>query len=218
MNSSVKVFIADDNELIKQGISSWLRGVQGYKLLAKASFWDEFVEKSKLHKYLIVISTIQWIQNEGRADFKDYMKNNPSVKYIVIFNNLEVQNISELLQLGIKGFISNSTTKEEFIQALDKVHEGNHYFSSTIFQSSFNEIDMEMEAGEQDNASHLTNREGEVLEMISHGLTTKEIATRLDISKRTVDGHRARLLSKIGVKNTAGLVRYALGYKVLKDD
>ena len=218
MNSSVKVFIADDNELIKQGISSWLRGAQGYKLLGKASFWDEFVEKSKLHKYLIVISTIQWIQNEGRTDFKEYMQQNPSVKYIVIFNNLEIQNISELLQLGIKGFISNSTSKDEFIQALDKVHEGNHYFSSTIFQSSFNEIGVEMGAGEKESVSHLTNREGEVLEMISHGLTTKEIADRLDISKRTVDGHRARLLSKIGVKNTAGLVRYALGHKVMKDD
>ena len=218
MNSSVKVFIADDNELIKQGISSWLRGAQGYKLLGKACFWDEFVEKSKLHKYLIVVSTIQWIQNEGSADFREYMIQNPSVKYIVIFNNLEIQNISELLQLGIKGFISNTTTKEEFIQALDKVHEGNHYFSSTIFQSSFSEMDIDQGAMEKESASHLTNREAEVLEMISHGLTTKEIADKLDISKRTVDGHRARLLSKIGVKNTAGLVRYALGYKVLKED
>ncbi|MEE4177761.1 MAG: response regulator transcription factor [Bacteroides sp.] len=218
MNSAVKVFIADDNELIKQGISSWLRGAPGFKLIEKACYWDEFVAKSKPHKYLIVISTIQWIQNEGRADFKEYMKSNPSIKYIVIFNNLEVQNISELLQLGIKGFISNSTTREEFIQALEKVHEGNHYFSSTIFQSSFSDMDVEMGAGEKESASHLTNREAEVLEMISHGLTTKEIADRLDISKRTVDGHRARLLSKIGVKNTAGLVRYALGHRILKDN
>ncbi|MEA3478350.1 MAG: response regulator transcription factor [Bacteroidota bacterium] len=218
MNSSVKVFIADDNELIKQGISSWLRGAQDYKLIGKASYWDEFVEKSKLHKYLIVISTIQWVLNEGRTEFKDYMKQNPSTKYMVIFNILEVQNISELLQLGIKGFINSSILKEEFIQALDKVHEGNHYFSSNIFQSTFSDVEVDVGEGDKDDTDHLTNREGEVLEMISHGLTTKEIAVRLDISKRTVDGHRARLLSKIGVKNTAGLVRYALGYKVLKNN
>jgi DNA-binding NarL/FixJ family response regulator len=142
-----------------------------------------------------------------------FMKQYPSVRFVVIFGELEVQKISSLLQMGIKGFINSTISREEFVKALGKVHSGNHYFAANIFENGFEAPTEEINnSHEEDN--NLTNREAEVLELISHGYTTREIAQQLKISKRTVDGHRARLLNKIGVRNTAGLVRYALGFKL----
>ncbi len=215
MQPSASIFITDDSDIIKQGIAVWLYGTKEYKLVGQTSSWNDFKGLITIHKYPIVISTINWLMKVGLDDVQTFIEKNPSIKYIVIFDQLKVQKISGLLQVGIKGFINYTIQKEEFYKALEKVHSGNHYFASAIFQSLYDKMDNEL-IKEYKSKNPLTNREAEVLELISHGYLTKEIAERLKISKRTVDGHRANLLNKIGVRNTAGLVRYALGYKHVK--
>jgi DNA-binding NarL/FixJ family response regulator len=134
----------------------------------------------------------------------------PELKIIMLTMHEEISYIKNLYEMGVNGYLLKNTTREELEVAIRKVAQGARYFSSDLITSM-------MSAGPENpitEAASLTRREKEIIALIAEELNNSAIAERLHISLETVNSHRKNLLRKLNVKNTAGLVKYAITQKL----
>jgi DNA-binding NarL/FixJ family response regulator len=116
--------------------------------------------------------------------------------------------IAKLIRIGANGYLLKNAEKNELLEAIYTVSEGNQYFSKEV-KEIYNEFSLKLNQNSI-TTTQLSSREEEVIKLISQGLTTQEIGDKLFISLNTVNTHRRNLLSKLNAKNTAGLVKYAV--------
>jgi DNA-binding NarL/FixJ family response regulator len=133
----------------------------------------------------------------------------PEVRVLVLTMHSEDEYVLQLVRAGASGYLVKDSAASELIAAVQSLRDGRGYFgpqASRILAEQLQHPDRQVD----DPYGRLTPREREVFHLIAEGMTTKEIARALDISAKTAENHRARVLDKVGVRNTAGLVRFAL--------
>lgn len=219
MNNKVQILLVDDHPMIRHGIKALLNDVDNLEVVGEASNGKEAVDEYKNGVYDLVIMDIKMPVMDGTEAAKELVKLNKEVKILGLSMYDEHRFITKMLQSGAKGYILKNTGKEELITAVNKLIDGENYFSSevsNIMMSRFmsNKSDSGKDSFANLNVS-LTKRETEIIRMIANEMTNSEIAEELGISPRTVDTHRRNLLQKLDVKNTAGLVRYALHNNII---
>jgi DNA-binding NarL/FixJ family response regulator len=214
----VKILIVDDHPMIRHGIKSLLNDEDGFDVSDEAGNGNEALEKLKKEHFDLVIMDIKMPDKNGIEATEEIVKTYPDVKVLAISMYDEQRYIVKMLQAGALGYILKNTGKQELMTAINTVMSGNSYFSrevSAIMMSQF----MSRKSSDSPDTSKeditLTKREAEIIKMISEELTNNEIADKLGISSRTVDTHRRNLLQKLDVKNTAGLVKYAIQHNLL---
>jgi DNA-binding NarL/FixJ family response regulator len=156
---------------------------------------------------------IKMPEMNGIEATEEIIKLHPNTKVLAISMFDEQRYIVKMLQAGALGYVLKNTGKNEMVNAINSIMAGESYFSqevSNIMMSQFMTRGGLNQTLEPKNDITLTKRETEIIRMISEELTNSEIADRLGISSRTVDTHRRNLLQKLDVKNTAGLVKYAM--------
>ena len=135
----------------------------------------------------------------------------PEIRIIIVTGNLEGGHIRQLLNAGVRGYITKGSSAEEMIEAIDSVIAGKQYLSADVAQH----MAMEMINGSEDNPfEKLTSRETEIINLLLSGHRNRQISTSLFISEKTVSSHRIRAFEKLGVKTTAELVRLAMRYNM----
>jgi len=123
--------------------------------------------------------------------------------------------IIQAVKSGVSGFLSKDTPKEEFIEAIHSVSNDDQYFGETISKIIYKGYINVIKGKQPKDSKSLTNRELEVIKLISDGLSYKEIASKLFISNRTVETHRNNMLEKLNLRNNIELVRYAISQKIV---
>ncbi|MDX2001182.1 MAG: response regulator transcription factor [Chitinophagales bacterium] len=212
----IKILIVDDHPMIRHGIKSLLDGDQ-YEVSDEASNGEEALQKLARAKFDLVIMDIKMPEMNGIEATEEIVKRYPDVRVLAISMYDEQRYIMKMLQAGAMGYVLKNTGKQELMTAVNTVMQGESYFSqevSSIMMSQF----MTRKPVQTENAKldiTLTKRETEIIRLIAEELTNSEIADRLGISPRTVDTHRRNLLQKLDVKNTAGLVKYAIQHNIL---
>jgi two-component system nitrate/nitrite response regulator NarL len=202
----INIMIADDHKMIIDGLTSMLATEAGVKVTAEASSGRELLEKMQYSPVDIILMDINMPELDGIEATRKVKAKYPAVRILVIsmYNNPEF--IRSLLEAGASGYILKNTGKDELMEAIRQVHAGHNYYGKEVTK-----VMMESLRGSSPNSNFsLTNREKEVLKLIVEECTTSEIAERLFISTHTVETHRKNLLSKLNLKNTAGLVKYAI--------
>jgi DNA-binding NarL/FixJ family response regulator len=210
---SVKILIVDDHPMIRLGIRSILSNVEHLNIADEANNGREALEKLAKENFDLVIMDIKMPEMNGIEATEQIIKLHPNTKVLAISMFDEQRYIVKMLQAGALGYVLKNTGKNEMVNAINSVMDGESYFSqevSNIMMSQFMTRGGLHQTIEQKNDVALTKRETEIIRMISEELTNSEIADRLGISSRTVDTHRRNLLQKLDVKNTAGLVKYAM--------
>lgn len=220
---TIKILVVDDHRLIINGIRAMLEEVDEIEIVAQASNGKEAIEVVKNNEDVqVVLMDIKMPQMNGIDATREAMKINPELKIMALTMFEDDQYITSMLQAGAIGYVLKHTSKQELIQAIKKVAEGEPYFShdvAKIVMSRYLAQKLPLNQGDgpaagdpatKAGAVELTDRESEILRLIAAQLTNQEIADKLFISPRTVHSHRRNLMQKIGVKNTAGLVRYAI--------
>jgi DNA-binding NarL/FixJ family response regulator len=210
---TLKILLVDDHPMIRIGIKSLLEGEQGIVLIDEAIDGDECLEKIDATNYDVIIMDIKMPKKTGIDTTKELVKKYPNAKVLALSMHDEQDYIVKMLQAGAKGYLLKNTTKEELLKAVEAVSRGENYFSndvSSIMLSKYIYKEFPSSKKEYKSDVQLTRRETEIIKMISEELTNADIAEKLGISVRTVDTHRRNLLQKLDVKNTAGLVRFAL--------
>ncbi|HEU5179957.1 MAG TPA: response regulator transcription factor [Candidatus Polarisedimenticolia bacterium] len=202
---SLRILLADDHVMVRQGLKALLER-EKFEIAGEASDGREAVRLAEsLRPDLILLDLAMPLLN-GMDATREILKSNPSAKVILLTMHSEDSYVLEALRAGAVGYVVKTRASGELLQAIREVQRGHFYLSpgvSRVVISAFlakNELPMDP----------LTARERQVLQLIAEGKTTKEAAVVLDISVKTAESHRTRIMHKLNIHETAGLVRYAI--------
>lgn len=207
----IKIIIVDDHKIVRHGIKSLIQEEKNFNIIGEAENGLEAIELVEEISPDVVIMDVNMPILDGIESTFRIKKKHFNVKILALTMATEDQHIRKMIEAGASGYILKTSSKEELTKAINTIHEGHHYFSEeatkTILSDMVNPV-LRKKAG--DLNIQITEREKDVLRLIVDEYTNQEIADKLFISVRTVDAHRRNLLQKIGAKNTAGLVKFAI--------
>ena len=202
---SLRILLADDHVMVRQGLKALLER-EKFEIAGEASDGREAVRLAEaLRPDLILLDLAMPLLN-GMDATREILKTNPGAKVILLTMHSEDSYVLEALRAGAVGYVVKTRASGELLQAIREVQRGHFYLSpgvSRVVISAFlakNELPMDP----------LTARERQVLQLIAEGKTTKEAAVVLEISVKTAESHRTRIMHKLNIHETAGLVRYAI--------
>ena len=210
---NVKILVVDDHKIIRDGIAQLLDDEKNFFIIGQASNGREALEVLEQRRADIVIMDINMPEMNGIDCTREIVAKYDDVKVLALTMYSEDIYLKRMLAAGASGYILKSSGKEELLKAIQRIIMGHMHFSDEITHAAVPNMDNEPDkTGEMIS---LTGREKEVLKLIVNELTNQEIAEKLFISSRTVDAHRRNLIAKTGVRNTAGLVKYAIRNKIV---
>lgn len=201
----VQILLADDHQIVRDGMKVFLER-EGYKVNAEAQNGQEAIRLAlKLQPDVVVLDITMPILN-GLDAAREILHNAPATKAILLSMHDESKYVMEGLRIGVKGFVTKTHAAEDLLLAIRKALQGVTYVSPELSQAVFEAIQTKTDIVKDP----LTPRERQVLQLVAEGKTAKESAILLNISTKTAETHRARIMQKLDIHETAGLVRYAI--------
>lgn len=204
--AKIKVLIADDHEILRFGISTFLSSADSIEMVGEASSGEECIELFKKKKPDVCILDISMPGKNGIETTKAIREIDPDVKVLILSMHIDKAILDQVLEAGINGYLLKDTEKTELLHGIESIAKGQQVFSDPISKM----ITKSYLNGDQMLHDSITKREREILQLIVEGYSSKLIADKLDISPRTVDTHRGNIMQKLNIPNAAGLVRYAI--------
>ncbi|NCE72943.1 response regulator transcription factor [Odoribacter sp. Z80] len=214
-SQKLKIYIVDDHKLFREGLKLLLSNQEFVRHIYEASNGKEFIENLSFVDCDIVLMDIEMPEMNGIEATGAALRVKPGLKVIVLSMYGDEQYYYKMVDAGVKGFVLKNSGIEKVIEAIHRVAAGENYFSEELLVNILNHM---REGGKPEPEvpdNEISGRELEILYHVCLGLSNQEIADKLFISKRTVDKHRANLLSKTGCRNTAALVMYAIKNKMI---
>lgn len=204
----VRVVLADDHTLVRSGIRRILEAQPGFQVVGEAADGQEAVALVRETAPDVVVLDLN-MPGSGGLDVLPALKSaHQPVKVVVVTMHGGREYVARAMKGGADAYLLKDSAVQDLVTAVDAVLEGRPYFSPSI-QALMAEL-LRGETTSPTRATTLTDREREVLNWLARGLSSKEVAHRLDISVRTVETHRANLMHKLGVKSVAVLIQVAL--------
>lgn len=204
------VLIADDHEIVRYGISTFLSSAEDIEIVGEASTGEECIELFKEKNPDITLLDIGMPEQDGVETARIIRDLDADTKILILSMHINRQILNDVLEAGINGYLMKNTDKADILNGIRAIMKGQQVYSdpvSDLMKDTFLNKDHDRKPGADYN---ITDREQEILQLIVDGFTSKEIAEKLYISPRTVDTHRANLMQKLKLNNIAELVRYAI--------
>jgi DNA-binding NarL/FixJ family response regulator len=216
--STIRVAIAEDQNLFRACIVPMINQLSGIQVIAEASNGKELttwlqVAAEKPH---VVLLDLAMPEMNGLETTKYLKQHFPGIRIIILSVFAEERHITKMVGEGVHAYLAKNADIEEVERAIRGVHELGFYFNEATLQVIHNST-KNKKPRQFDLDNPLTNREREILQLICAEYTTGEIAEKLFLSTRTVEGHRNNMLEKTGLRNTAGLVLYAVRHGLLEE-
>lgn len=216
LNESINLLIADDHQMVIDGIKSMLGNHPDYKVIYEALNGEEawkYISESPV-KIDIVISDISMPVMNGIELCKKIKSFNRHIKVLILSMHDDIKVIKEAIQCEADGYILKTICKSDFIKGIDALIENGSYFSHQIAPILYQNTPKQFTNVPE---IKLSKREIEVLRLIVKELTSKEIADKLFISKQTVDTHRLNMMEKTQSKSVVGLIKYAIQNNLVQE-
>ncbi len=210
---NIRVLICDDHQMMIDGLQLLLSRIKNITVAGQAHNGQEAIEWIEKNETDIILMDINMPIMNGLEACKILLKGNQDIKVIFLSMINQSTMIHSLIESGAKGYLLKNSGEEELSQAINKVYNGGVYFDEKLFLVK----DKAKKSFSNNFIPKITKREKEVLALILKEYTSSEIAEELFIGIGTVETHRRNLISKLAVKNTAGLVRVAMEYGLVKD-
>ncbi len=200
----IGIIIADDHVIFRKGLRTVLNEIPFIKVIAEASDGHDLLNILKKHPADIILMDINMPGMNGVEATKKVIEKYPDTEVIALTMHEEIGYFNQMIDAGAKGFLLKKTNKEQLETAIKSVFHGETYFSEEFVITAQpnipqNKLDID-----------ISEREKEVLKLIAKGYSNQEIAEKLFLSKRTVDGHKTRLFEKTGAKNAPNLIMFAI--------
>ena len=201
----IQVLLADDHQIVRDGMKVFLER-EGYKVNAEAQNGQVAVGLAlKLQPEVVVLDITMPVLN-GLDAAREILRQAPATKAILLTMHDDSKYVLEGLRIGVKGFVTKTHAAEDLLLAIRQALRGITYVSPELSQAVFEAIKTDTGVGQDP----LTARERQILQLVAEGRTTKESAQLLNISTKTAETHRAHIMEKLDIHETAGLVRYAI--------
>lgn len=215
---SIRIVLADDHAVVRHGLGQALQQEEGFEIVGQVSDGRSTIDMVRELLPNIVVMDITMPGLNGIEATREIHKETPAVKVVALSMHTTLRYISEMFRAGASGYLLKGCDFAELVRAIRTVVDGKTYISpsiSTVFVTDL----LHTENSDKSTAfSFLTQREREVLQLLSEGETTKQIGLRLHISPKTVEAHRLRLMNKLEIDNVAQLTKYAIREGLTSED
>ncbi len=208
MTRPVRVLLADDHTLVRAGVRRILESQPGVTVVAEAADGPGALALVAEHEADVLVLDLKMPGLDGIEVLRSVKSSHPALKVVVVTMFEAREYVARAVKLGADAYLLKDSAVQDLTAALDAVMAGRSYFSPAI-QAQMAEM-LRADGAPATGGQLLTDREREVLGWLARGLSSREVAQRLDISVRTVETHRANLMHKLGVKSVALLIQVAL--------
>ncbi|GGI86014.1 two-component system response regulator LetA [Legionella impletisoli] len=209
----IKVLIVDDHALVRMGIRRLLEDLPDMDVVAEAESGEVALAKVKAHHPDVVLLDMKMPGIDGWEVTRRLKKSNPNVKVIAVTAMSAEPLPGRVLQLGAMGYLTKESGAEEMATAIRKVFKGERYLSAEVAQKM---AISSLQTSEDSPFDRLSEREMQVMLMITSGMTVQEISERLFLSPKTINGYRYRMFEKLEIKNDVELTYLAMKHRVIE--
>jgi len=212
----VKILLADDQQMIREGFRKLLDNESDLEVIAEASTGREVLELVEQKDVDVVLMDIMMPELNGIDTTRRIQEINPEIKVIGLSIYSDYNYIKQMFKVGASGYILKNASFQELVEAIRTVMKNQIYLSHQLAASFFGEYPGKPSGSSPSAYELLTNREREVLQMLAEGKSTKQIAAILNIGVKTVETHRWRMMKKLEIDNVADLTKYAIRQGLIK--
>jgi DNA-binding NarL/FixJ family response regulator len=217
------LLLADDHTLVRAGIRSLLKNINGFEVIAEADNGRDALKLIEQHKPDIVLLDIAMSELNGLEVASRLNKEHPDIRVIILSMHSSEEYVLQALRAGASGYLLKDSAPTELELALRAVSRGETYLSPSISKHVVDDYLRRVSSNQQVNVvqpgvTELTPRQREILQLIAEGNSTKEIAQKLIVSVKTIESHRIQLMERLGIHDIAGLVRYAIRMGIISSD
>lgn len=222
MSNIIRVFLVDDHEIIRDGIKSLIGSYEFIEVVGEAGSGVDALNQLSNIEVDVVLMDIQMPKMNGIETAEKLLKIKPKVKVVALSMHNEEAYILRMLKIGALGYLLKESGRDELVRGIETVYSGQQYLSNMVSMKLINSLLKSKSKKETkvytepEPATLFTEREYQVLELLTTGATSQQISDQLSISRRTVDTHRRNLFQKARVKNSAGLVNFAFENGLVK--
>jgi two-component system nitrate/nitrite response regulator NarL len=206
----IRLIIVDDHPMVREGLKVSLDSEPGLEVQEAVANGLEAIEAAQRLAPDVLLLDISMPEMGGFETCTRFRNDFPETRLLIVTMHESREYIMRAIQSGAAGYVLKDAPIEELVLAAQTVHQGGTYFSSSVAKTLFSELGDLPPVRPKSGDQTLTGREIEVLALLTEGMGNKEIARKLDISVRTVEAHRFKIKQKLGISNSAGLIRYAL--------
>ena len=209
--SPYRIVLADDHAMFRQGITNILESAEDLEVVGEANDGLKLLELLKKVTPDMVILDISMPNLRGLEATREIKTIFPDVKVLILTMHRDKEYVYSAISAGAEGYLLKEDADTELFAAVEKIRQGGHYISPLLSGELIHELIQASQKGQSALPSTpLTLREREILKLIAEGISNKKIADLLYISIRTVEHHRANIMRKLNIKQTANLVKYAI--------
>lgn len=208
----IRVLVADDHAVVRRGLSQIIDEAPGIELAAEAAAGSEVLTLMRQQSFDVVVLDINMPGMDGLDALKQIRSEHPDQAVLVLSMHPEEHYAVRVLRAGARGYLSKESAADELVDALRRVSEGKRYVSPEVAESLLEYIDHPPDAPLH---SVLSDREFQVLCLLSQGHTVSQIGEELSLSVKTISTYRARILEKMGMSSNAELTRYAIEHDLV---
>jgi DNA-binding NarL/FixJ family response regulator len=213
----IRILIADDHQLVREGIESMLAGVRDVEVVGLVPSGEEAINAAREMQPHVVLMDIIMPGMNGIEASRWIKEIDGSIRVIIVTMEISKEYVSAAIKSGVDGYLPKDIGKSTLLEAVRSVSKGEKYFNDAIKKLIFEDF-YSVEKSKVPRKSlpnQLTRRETEVLSLVASGKSNKEIADELFISVKTVETHKTHILIKLGLNNNAELIRYAVKNNII---
>lgn len=212
----IRLLLVDDHPIVREGIKSALSTKKNISIVGEAATGEEAMVKARKLSPDVILMDINMPGMSGLETSRRLRKSVPDSKILALTMHENREYVLEMTQLGARGYVFKDSSPSELLRAIEAVHAGEFFFSPRASQQLLKSFLKGEPRTDRQASVGLSNREREVLQLITEGLKTKEIAGLLGVTDRTVETYRHRLMTKLSVHSIAGLIKQAIAKGVVK--
>jgi len=205
--NKITILLVDDHKLIRDSWCYILNNDPRFQVIGDKGDGDEAIEFARIKKPQIVLMDVNMTPVNGFDATRQIRKYSPGSKVIGISMYCMPAYAKRMLQMGAMGYVTKNSSKDEMFEAIMEVNNGKKYVCDEV-KDILAQHELEDEEGVHPDLNVLSRREMDIIRLIKEGMSSKKIASQLDISLKTVEVHRYNILKKLGLKNTASLVNF----------
>ncbi len=214
----LRILVADDHEVVRRGLRAVLEAHPGWEVCGEAVTGREALEKARQLKPDVVVMDIGMRELNGLEATRQVLKALPTTEVLILTMHESEQVVREVLDAGARGYVLKTDAGRDLVAAVDALSQHRPFFTSRVAEMVLEGYLKEGSRAEEGKTSpsRLTPREREVVQLLAEGNSNKEVASRLGISVKTVEAHRANIMRKLGLDSLSDLVRYAIRNKIIE--
>jgi two-component system invasion response regulator UvrY len=209
----IRVLIVDDHELVRTGIKRILEDTQGIRVIAEASTGEEALQRVREHRPDVVLMDVNMPGIGGLEATRKIIQSHPDLRVIVVTIHVDEPYPTRLLEAGASGYLTKGCAVDEIVDAIQVVHRGERYIGADIARQLALSM---LPGGERSPFDKLSQREMQVMLMVTQGHSIQDISDRLCLSPKTVSTYRYRLYEKLGVDNDVELTHLAMRHGMIE--